>query len=245
MKPDQSVITGLLPDGMTVRALADSGKAYGIYLSKTTGGDFNYAIRWIGRIVPKESGIDTLFTLSDDGIRLWVNGKKVIENWNDHGTTEDNAAVRLMPGVPAEIKIEFYQGLGGAVAQLKGCGKSFMKQIIPSDWFILPDGKGNGLKADLYGDKSFTKLRKTAVTENVDFAGVLNSIFPWDASKSQKPEPVPLAINLPKGKYDVEWIDTKSGNVLQKSSINHAGGDKALEAPKFEMDVALRILLKN
>jgi hypothetical protein len=243
MKPAQSVLRGALPDGMSARVLADSGKAYAIYLSRRIGGDFNYAVRWTGKIVPMESVIDTLFTLSDDGIRLWVNGIKVIENWSDHGSTEDRAAVRLKPGVPADIKIEFYQGLGGAVAQLKGYGKNFKKQIIPSDWFVQPSGKGRGLKADLYEDKSFTKFRKTAVAENVDFAGVLDSVFPKDPSELNKPEPVRLTLSIPNGKYNAEWIDTKNGIVIQMSSFDHAGGEKILEAPEFDADIALRVLL--
>jgi hypothetical protein len=243
MRPAQSMLRGSLPHGMTARALADSGKAYAIYLSRKIGGDFNYAIRWTGKLIPKNSAIDTLFTLSDDGIRVWVNGKKVIENWTDHGSTEDKAPVRLKSGLPANITIEFYQGLGGAVAQLKGCGKNFKKQIIPSDWFVSSDGKSNGLKADLFEDKSFTKSRKTAVTGNVDFDGVLGSVFPKDASESHGPEPVRLTLNIPNGKYDVEWIDTKTGNIVQKSSFDHAGGDKVLEAPEFELDIALKIVL--
>jgi hypothetical protein len=245
MKPAQSVIGGSLPGGMTARVLGDSGKAYGIYLSKATGGDFNYAIRWTGRIVPKESGIDTLFTLSDDGIRLWVNGKKVIENWSDHGSTEDKAVVRLKPGVPADIKIEFYQGLGGAVAQLKWCGKNLKKEVIPPGSTIQPDGKGGGLKADLFEDRLFKKFRKTAIVENIDFGGELVSIFPKDDSDSKQSKSVSLPLDIPGGKYNAEWVDTKSGNVLQKSSFDHAGGEKILKAPEFEPDVALKILLKK
>jgi hypothetical protein len=245
MKPAQSVLEGSLPGGMTARVLADPGKAYGVYLSKQVGGDFNYAIRWTGKLIPREPGIDTLYTESDDGIRLWVNGKKMIENWNDHGTTEDKAFVRLKPGMAAEIKMEFYQGMGGAVLQLKASGRGLKKQIIPSDWLVPPDGKGRGIKAELFEDRLFQKLSKTAIVEKIDFGGALDSIFPKDASESERSKAVALSLDIPGGKYEAEWIDTKTGNVIQKSSFEHAGGVTMLDAPEFETDVALRILLKN
>jgi hypothetical protein len=245
MKPAHSVLRGTLPDGVIARALADSGKAYGIYLSRKTGGDFNYAIRWTGRMIPKEYGIDTLFTSSDDGIRLWVNGKKVLENWSDHGTTEDKALVHLKPGIPADIKMEFYQGMGGAVLQLKASGRQVKKRIVPSEWLVPPDGKGRGLKAELFADRLFKKFRKSAVVQKVDFGGALDSIFPKDESESAQPKTVTLSLDIPGGKYSAEWIDTKSGNLLRRSSFDHAGGKKILEAPEFETDVALRILLRK
>ena len=99
------------------------------------------------------------------------------------------------------------------------------------------------MKADLYEDKSFTKFRKTAVTENMDFTGVLGSVFPKDPSESKKQEPVRLTINIPNGKYNIEWIDTKSGSILQRSSFDHSGGEKILNAPEFDLDIALKILV--
>jgi len=40
-----------------------------------------------------------LSTTSDDGIRVFLNGKEVISRWNQHGPTPDRTEVKLRPGV--------------------------------------------------------------------------------------------------------------------------------------------------
>ena len=64
--------------------------------------------------------------MSDDGIRLWVNGQLVINNWTDHAaTTNTSAAISLTAGVRYTITLEFYEKAGGdreAAMVLPGTG---------------------------------------------------------------------------------------------------------------------------
>jgi len=53
-------------------------------------------------------GVYELTTVSDDGIRLWVDGKLVIDNWTHHAPTEDRARVTLEKG-GHEIRIEHFE----------------------------------------------------------------------------------------------------------------------------------------
>jgi hypothetical protein len=53
---------------------------------------------------------------------------------------------------------------------------------------------------------------------------------------------VQLQVELPKGKYSAEWIDTKTGKSDKKESFDHTGGNRMLGSPKYEDDIALRIL---
>jgi len=53
-----------------------------------------------------------------------------------------------------------------------------------------------------------------------------------------------MSIDLPKGNYKAEWIDTKTGRVTEAETFNHNGGQRRLKSPKFANDVALRILGK-
>lgn len=55
-------------------------------------------------------------TISDDGVRLWLDDKKVIDNWTWHGPTEDSATADLTAGKHS-IRIEHFD-LDG-FAQLK------------------------------------------------------------------------------------------------------------------------------
>jgi hypothetical protein len=51
-----------------------------------------------------------------------------------------------------------------------------------------------------------------------------------------------LQVELPKGKYTAEWINTKTGKTGKNEKFDHPGGNRTLESPKYEDDIALRIL---
>src|SRR5881628_3434821 len=109
MKPDNSVIQGGVPDGLSARALVEPGKSYAIYLRPSLVTQFS--VRWTGELEVPETDEYTLYTVSNDGVRLWVNGLRIIDNWTDHGETEDKANIRLEAGKRYEIKLEyFYNG---------------------------------------------------------------------------------------------------------------------------------------
>lgn len=50
-----------------------------------------------------------------------------------------------------------------------------------------------------------------------------------------------LVVALSMGVYNVEWINTKTGNVEKMESFRYAGGDQTLVSPKYADDIALRI----
>ena len=46
-------------------------------------------------------------TLSDDGVRLWINGQLLIDNWTNHpSTTNTSAGISLTAGVEYTISLE-------------------------------------------------------------------------------------------------------------------------------------------
>ncbi len=53
-------------------------------------------------------------TMSDDGVRVWVDGKVAIDNWTWHGPTEDRATVELSEGKHA-VRVEHFEQEGWAV----------------------------------------------------------------------------------------------------------------------------------
>ena len=91
-----------------------------------------FSVRWTGEILPLYSETYTFTTTSDDGIRVTVNGKKIIDNFTDHGPTDNTGTVALTAGQRVLIKIEFYENGGGAVAKLAWQSPRQAKQIVPS-----------------------------------------------------------------------------------------------------------------
>ncbi len=78
----------------------------------------NFSVRWTGVLVPSASGEYLLGATADDGFRVYLDGKLVVEDWTRHGARTLTAPVTLRKGRRYEIKMEFYQGPGGAVARL-------------------------------------------------------------------------------------------------------------------------------
>ena len=53
------------------------------------------SIRWTGQLKPIVSGVYTLGMKSDDGCRVYVDGKKVIDAWTEHSVQMDEAMIKL------------------------------------------------------------------------------------------------------------------------------------------------------
>ncbi|TKJ33989.1 MAG: hypothetical protein CEE38_19290 [Planctomycetes bacterium B3_Pla] len=51
-----------------------------------------------------------------------------------------------------------------------------------------------------------------------------------------------LELELPRGNYRAEWLNTKTGKIDKKQTFEHTGGNKTLPSPLYNDDVALRIL---
>jgi hypothetical protein len=104
--------------------------------------------RWRGNIeAPFTEPVD-LITTTDDGVRLYVDGRLVIDNWTDHGTTDDRATIDMEAGQYHLIVMEWYENGGGAVAQLSWESDSMPRQIIPQGWLQLPQRATSPTPAD-------------------------------------------------------------------------------------------------
>ena len=80
----------------------------------------NFSARWTGTVQATTSGNYRFQSYSDDGVRVWVNGIQVINNWTDHSPTTNNSSnVSLVAGQKYTIKVEFYEKGGGAVMSLR------------------------------------------------------------------------------------------------------------------------------
>ncbi|MEW6692433.1 MAG: DUF6701 domain-containing protein [Pseudomonadota bacterium] len=96
----------------------------------------DFSIRWEGYLIPSRSGSHIFRTYSDDGIRLWVNGTKILDAWNDHAARyDDSSAVSLNAGEAVPIVLEHYERGGRAYARLywdEPDGTSGNFTLIPS-----------------------------------------------------------------------------------------------------------------
>jgi beta-glucosidase len=78
----------------------------------------HYSIRWTGKVVPERSGDYTLSLRADDGVRLWIDGRKLIDDWSVHPAKATEAKLHVQAGVPLDLKLEYYEQAGEASLQL-------------------------------------------------------------------------------------------------------------------------------
>ena len=98
----------------------------------TLGAD-TFSVRWTGSIDPRFSETYTFHTDSDDGVRLWINGSLIINNWTDHAVKRDTGTVALVAGQKASVTMEVYDQAGGAVAKLWWSSAQQPMQIVPAE----------------------------------------------------------------------------------------------------------------
>jgi hypothetical protein len=78
-----------------------------------------FSIRWTGQLRPAVTGTYTFSTVSNDGIRLYLNGQLIINNWTVHGTTTNTSAgIALQAGVDYAITLEYFENSGYGVSRL-------------------------------------------------------------------------------------------------------------------------------
>lgn len=91
-----------------------------------------FSVRWTGKVVADKAETYTFVTTTDDGVRLWVDGKPLIDNWTDHSKRDDTGQVALSAGAH-DIKMEFYDSGYDAIAELRWESPSIPRQFIPTE----------------------------------------------------------------------------------------------------------------
>jgi hypothetical protein len=68
-----------------------------------------------------------IWTRADDGVRVFLDGKKIIDNWSDHNTRMDVAKVSLS-NEKHTLRVEYYEASGEALLQvgIRPVGSAFL-----------------------------------------------------------------------------------------------------------------------
>lgn len=104
-----------------------------------------FSARWTGKVQAQHTESYTFYTQSDEGVALWVNGQKLIDNFTDHTLSEDSGTISLKAGELYDIRLEYYDNAFDATMQLSWSSPSTAKAPIPS--------------AQLYGDAGWTSAQ--------------------------------------------------------------------------------------
>lgn len=77
-------------------------------------GQDNFSVRWSGVIRPTQSSNYKFTVKGDDGYRLWVDNKLVLDYWSDQVPVSNDVILNLNKGKDYSIKLEYFESQGSA-----------------------------------------------------------------------------------------------------------------------------------
>lgn len=69
----------------------------------------DFSVRWTGWLMPPTTGHYVLHLSVDDGIRLWLNGRELLNEWRGQSLSYYQLAVDLQAGEPYSLRIDYCQ----------------------------------------------------------------------------------------------------------------------------------------
>ena len=137
----------------------------------------HWSARWTGLVQAQYSQTYTFTTLSDDGVRLFVNGQELINDWTDHSPRTDSATIVLQAGQQYAIEMDYYQDAYGATAQLLWSSPSTPQQVIPTSqlYVVSPVIDAGGSAAGSFiADTDFSGGSTYHTTATINTGSVTN-----------------------------------------------------------------------
>lgn len=129
-----------------------------------------FSVRWTGTIKPKYSEIYTFYMNADDGVRLWIDGKLILNRWENQSGEFKSSAISLMAGQKYEIQIEYFENLGGAAIGLLWSSPSQAKEFVPQSQLYAPlELPGTGLQGEYYNNMDLTDQELTRTDATLNF----------------------------------------------------------------------------
>ena len=125
-----------------------------------SGPDDGFSARWTGYFIPRTEDDYKFYVSADDGVRLFIDEKQVIDDWQRHSETLDTYTAHLEKGKPYKIRLEYFEAVGtatarfGIAARTKTLGEGIKTLVSKADAVVLcmgfdPTTEGEG------GDRTF------------------------------------------------------------------------------------------
>lgn len=116
----------------------------------------HFSARWSGVMKPKKSGNYSFQVSGDDGYRLKINGKKIVEHWANHAETTRQATVNLESGKAYDICLEYYDNVSDAIIRLKCVfNENYEKEIKNTDVVVYCAGFDKSIEGEDH-DRTFS-----------------------------------------------------------------------------------------
>jgi len=131
----------------------------------------NFTVRWTGEIKIDHSSDYTFYIISDDGVKLFIGSKLIIDNWTPQPATESSGKIFLEQNKIYPITVEYFEKTGAEALILGWDSKLFEKCLIPNKNLISEDNQP-GLTGRYFPNKTFDYSDSSQVITRID--SVLN-----------------------------------------------------------------------
>ena len=91
-----------------------------------------FSVRWSGQLEAPVTGLYTLKPIADDGMRLFLSGKKIAEIASGTGQTSTTVQVRLTAGQRYPLQVEYFERYKKAMAALRWSYSNVIQEVIPT-----------------------------------------------------------------------------------------------------------------
>jgi hypothetical protein len=140
----------------------------------------NFSARWSGRITAKFSETYTFYTTTDDGARLWIDGKGLINAWNFQAPTTYSGTIALEAGKSYDLRMEYFEAGYGAMCRLEWSSPSTPREVIPVSQ-LSPQPVFNAIIRTSDGAGADAQLSKASDTDDGGTAQAVGTYFdPFD-----------------------------------------------------------------
>jgi beta-glucosidase len=78
----------------------------------------NFSVRWTGKLTPPESGAYKLGFTADDGARLYLDGKLLLDAWTSNPNKTSTTEIALEGGRSYDLRMEYFQNTRENIAKL-------------------------------------------------------------------------------------------------------------------------------
>ncbi len=146
----------------------------------------HFSARWTGYYVPKSSGDYAFYVSADDGMHVYMDGERIIDDWTRHSETMHTASRTLEAGKAYAIKVEYFEDVGaaaihfGAIASDSIVGRETKKLAAKADAVILCVGftaetEGEGADRPYRLPNAQDQLIRTIASVNKNLVVVLTA----------------------------------------------------------------------
>ncbi|MCP4849771.1 MAG: hypothetical protein GY899_17680 [Verrucomicrobiaceae bacterium] len=154
-----------------------------------------FSIRWEGDVETLNAGTYTFHVRSDDGARLFLDNRLLMDNWRPQAARSNSVSIELEAGRRYPIRLDYFDGAVLANVSLSWTPPGGVKQLIGADRFSQTFGsenplkETNGLQGSYFHGINLQGPAVVRVDRNID--------FPWTGRA--------LAPGFGVHKYSVRW----------------------------------------